>query len=435
MDYCQVCHHSVAHFKDTNTDTFLCSKSCYIDAFYKLKPQRSVNPEGIVTYNDNGLIVTLYDKKTGIDFKYVDKLLLTGWTQAYFCGRTLGNRYLPLTMLEENYRWASIASAFYNEEEEEVLQEGVLGMLVGTEKKEQKTVVVDLLCSPAVVLDKTDEEKNKLTNKKRERLGPSKEDAFKLSLGPVIMDGFLSYIFNSKENFEVVELTALTSDLIPFYYMFGFVLYPTTKSENFSDNTKEIVKIEDEEEDNGEIKTTYTTLSTNPAEWYNNQVNKFREQMKEYDRIFRFNKENNIQEELDVRNFLSEDLLFFSGIVEQGYYMKLTREDYVLKNKKNSIPKPIPQSVWDRMIVRVDPILQENYYQTYVQLRGEKIREWEKKYPDEELKKMLDFLFFRSDLSKVVFTPNEIKRRILQAEKGETETGKKNLKKKKKIKK
>ena len=423
MNFCNICGNSVAHFKDATTSTLLCSKSCHqvlIDEFYKLKPQQAVNPEGIITYNDNGLVVTLYDKKAKQNFEYVDQLLLTGWTQSYFCGRTLSNRYLPLTILDEKYRWAVIGSAAYDTPKSKTFKEGVLGALVATENATEKnTVTVDLLCSPHVVMDKSNDEKKMMSRKKRELLSPSKEDAFQLSLGSVIMDGFLSYIFNKTE-FTMVDLTALTSDLIPYYARFGFVLYPTTKSDVFIDNGNSILAFGEEEE-----------LSNNPSEWYQMKVMEFQKGLENYNKVYQYNKQNNIPvDTLKIEDYISNELLFFSGIEKQGYYMRLTREDYLLKNKQPSIPKAIPESIWDRLIIKVDPYASYNYYQTYLIIKP-KMKEYEKTYSEPVLDAMLEEMFARGDLSNKRLSEQEIRNRIEKIEKRELKIEREKSEKKK----
>lgn len=421
MEICEQCRVSKAHFT-ASSGKIVCSSACAIDSEYKLEKQELRDVEFTTSlYARNGIVIRVYDKKLmgPESFDNIVKLVFEAYSQSYFCGKKVGNRYLPQKLLQPGLRFVVLAAGLYQPDPTNPYKkkQGVIGMLIGSEIVVGQTtsLSIDLLCSPAGKLLTGDNLFSASANRKRQAKPDTKE--FKFKVGPVLVEKFVQYAFGRFADLQRIDLTTAYTSLISLYAKHGFVLYPYKVEYGghviSSDDSKityltKLGRVVAWERDANDPEDTLQN-------WYDQKVTEFR---KEYATFFEMYINNNA---LDIGNYLNERSMEMAfNAKDGGHFMTLFREWYDPRTRQNFEVNTITDSDWERLIIQVDEDIAENYYYTYKKIKDNYER-LERTLSKDQLDWFLDALFFRSDLRNK-FNKEKLDSRFEKYEKEAAET-------------
>lgn len=398
MEICEQCQVSKAHFTAPSGKT-VCSNACAIDSEYKLERQEPREVEFSTTlYARSGIVIRVYDKNlmSPEQFDNIVKLVFEAYSQSYFCGNRVGNRYMPQKLLQPGLRFVVLAAGLYQPDPSDPYKkkQGVIGLLLCSESVPGQTtsLSIDLLCSPAgKILTGDNPYFSNRKNKKRQPKADTEE--FRFKVGPVLMEKFVQYAFKRFANLERIDLTTAYTSLISLYAKHGFVLYPYREEYgghviSSEDNVSYFIgmdKIVAWKKDPDDPNDTVNN-------WFDKRVAQFRQ---EYAQFFEKYRNNNSLDIGDYLNKESMDMAF--NAKDGGHFMTLFREWYDPEDRQRFEINNITEEKWERLIIQVDEDIAENYYYTYKKIKDNYER-LKMTLSKDQLDWFLDALFFRSDL-------------------------------------
>ncbi len=437
MEICANCEQVQGHFLEPNTGHPVCSNLCaqeLVDAFYQLYPFKNGddvdsldmekmdlsdddNSDVVVLYQENGIKMVLHDKRRMklADIEEIEKQMFTAYSNPDVCG-TVQRQYLPYVMLKPELRYIVLVYALSSSHFTDPLQkygEVVLGFLLCSEtiREKENSFMIDLVCSPPV----------SLRNMKSEmQIVKLRTKFLELKLGPVIVQKFVNYLFTKKPLVQEIVLHAVKPDLISFYGVLGFTLHPA-----FSVNYDGHLYVNDEQTQvfyyGTNFKKKYSKIIVWDAavdeiyhtytEWIKSHRTIFLNYLSAFLPKYRENKRLTIKKDIDEKE---PDRMALYYIEDQGFMMRLGREELPALQIRNFVPRALTNTNWKQMIVEVDERKVAKCLYVFMYLKNNFARYMEMKIPLNKVILIKYRLFEASTLDQARF--EDLDNMIQQAE-------------------